>query len=170
MQLEHEHCEFLFYYRGIWRRIPYMLHSTGCSTSYQPNPAIVLILENTQWKNQCQKDSSDINCDCFSRSSDRKNMSDGNDSCHPSHTTEAKAVIETPAKSARSDMHGPSNSNPLFDQKVVPAKRTGRPKGRRTTSHSHLIRPKRPRSAYNFLSAKGMPLSPICPRASGQKS
>ena len=33
----------------------------------------------------------------------------------------------------------------------IATKRTGRPKGRRTTSHSHLIRPKRPRSAYNFF-------------------
>mmetsp|Transcript_3352 Transcript_3352/g.5138 ORF Transcript_3352/g.5138 Transcript_3352/m.5138 type:complete len:148 (-) Transcript_3352:272-715(-) len=29
--------------------------------------------------------------------------------------------------------------------------RRGRPKGRKTTSHPHLIRPKRPRSAYNFF-------------------
>jgi len=31
------------------------------------------------------------------------------------------------------------------------AKTRGRPKGRKTTSHPHLIRPKRPRSAYNFF-------------------
>jgi len=78
-------------------------------------------------------------------------MSDANDSCNPSYTAEATGAIETSAKSARSDIHRPSNANPLSDKKVVPAKRIGRPKGRKTTSHSHLIRPKRPRSAYNFF-------------------
>lgn len=56
------------------------------------------------------------------------------------------------AVSQKSVEHGVAKKDATSGMKKKSrGKAKGRPKGRRTTSHPHLTRPKRPRSAYNFF-------------------